>query len=73
MPNYTLTTTEAAAILGLSQSYVARLCANGILQALKRRVGTREVWLIDRRSVTAYQQRINTANTPRSGRSARKT
>ena len=69
MPNYTLTTTEAAAILGLSPNHVARLCANGTLQARKRRVGSREVWLIDRRSVTAYQQRLNAANSR--GRSSR--
>lgn len=56
-----LTTTEAAAILRLSQSRVCQLCADGELPA-RRTCGSRGQWRIDREKLL---QLINAPTKPK--------
>ena len=49
-------TEEAAALLHLTDSYVRRLCREGVIHARREGVGVRAVWFIKRADLDSYQQ-----------------
>jgi excisionase family DNA binding protein len=59
-----LTTYEAAAILGCTPRYIAKLCKSGKIAA-KQYSGRRGPWLVQRQEVERYQKERRPTGRPR--------